>query len=164
MEQPALSTFAKMKKAAFTVLGTLFLALGAIGIFVPILPTTPFLLLSAACYFRGSGRMHKWLINNRVFGVYLKNYKEGKGMSRKAKILTLTLLWITIVLSALIIVPMLVIQIALVCVCVGVTIHLIRIPTYRQTVFAINKETADALSRRQTKSSSLLKEASKHNE
>jgi uncharacterized protein len=130
MKQPASGTFAKLKKAAFTILGTLFLALGAIGIFVPILPTTPFLLLSAACYFRGSSRMHNWLINNKVFGVYLKNYKEGKGMSAKAKIFTITLLWITVVSSALLLIPILVVQVALVCVCIGVTVHLIRIPTY----------------------------------
>ena len=130
MKQPASGTLAKLKKAVFTILGSIFLVLGAIGIFVPILPTTPFLLLSAACYFRGSGRMHSWLINNKVFGGYLKNYKEGKGMSAKAKIFTITLLWITVISSALLLVPILIVQVALVCVCIGVTVHLIRIPTY----------------------------------
>ena len=131
MKQQASSILTQLKRVALTLLGTLFLVLGAIGIFVPILPTTPFLLLSAACYLRGSERMHKWLTTNRIFGTYIRNYKEGKGMSPKAKIFTLSLLWISIIASALFIVSLVVVQVILIAVCIGVTIHLIRIPTYR---------------------------------
>ena len=65
-----------VKKAIFVVSGTISLGLGAAGLFLPILPTTPFLLLSAACYYKGSERMHRWLLNNKLFGDYIRNYKE----------------------------------------------------------------------------------------
>ncbi len=145
MKQKALVILPLLKRAALALLGTIFLALGAIGIFVPILPTTPFLLLSAACYLKGSERMHKWLINNRVFGTYIKNYKEGKGMSARAKIFTLSLLWISVIPSALFVVSLAVVQVILIAVCVGVTIHLVRIPTYRSSPMEIAQSRPEAL-------------------
>ncbi len=127
------SKASKLKRAVFTVLGTLFLGLGAIGIVLPILPTTPFLLLAAACYLNGSERMHHWLLNNKLFGSYIKNYREGKGMSARGKIFTLTLLWVTILYSAFFVVDLAIIQVALMAICIGVTVHLVKIPTYRKT-------------------------------
>jgi uncharacterized membrane protein YbaN (DUF454 family) len=127
----------KLKRALFTVAGTIFLGLGAVGIVLPILPTTPFLLLAAACYLNGAERMHRWLLGNRLFGSYIKNYREGKGMSARAKIFTLTLLWVTILYSALFVVDLWAIQAVLVAVCIGVTIHLVRIPTYRKTALVL---------------------------
>jgi hypothetical protein len=91
----------KLVKALLLVAGTFSLALGAIGIFLPILPTTPFLLLSAACYLRSSERMHKWLLGNRWFGEYIRNYQEGKGIPMKTKILAMSFLWVAILYSAL---------------------------------------------------------------
>lgn len=83
------------------VAGTLSLGLGGIGIFVPLLPTTPFLLLSAACYTRGSQRFYCWLMNNRLFGAYLLSYREGRGLPIRARAFTVALLWLTIGLSGL---------------------------------------------------------------
>jgi len=137
MQHSSASKANRLKKAAFTVLGTVFLGLGAVGIVVPILPTTPFLLLSAACYLKGSERMHRWLLNNKIFGGYIKNYREGKGMSARGKLFTLVLLWVTIVYSAVFIVNSVVIQAVLLAVCIGVTIHLVRIPTYRKETLAL---------------------------
>src|SRR4030043_2259032 len=79
--------------------GTLSTGLGIIGIFTPILPTTPFLLLAAACYLRSSPRFHRWLMNNRIFGSYIRNYTEGRGIPIKVKLFTIALLWATIGLS-----------------------------------------------------------------
>ena len=62
------------------IAGTIFLVFGIIGIFLPILPTTPFLLLAAACYARSSKRFYNWLMNNKWFGNYIKNYNEGRGV------------------------------------------------------------------------------------
>jgi uncharacterized membrane protein YbaN (DUF454 family) len=104
--------------------GTLSTGLGIIGIFIPILPTTPFLLLAAACYMRSSERFYQWLINNRVFGTYVRNYIEGRGMPVKIKIFTILLLWLTIGLSIAFGVQNIVIRIVLICIAVGVTAHI----------------------------------------
>jgi uncharacterized membrane protein YbaN (DUF454 family) len=64
------------------IAGTLFVGLGIIGIFIPVLPTTPFLLLAAACYARSSRKFHEWLLNNRWFGDYIRNYLQGKGFPK----------------------------------------------------------------------------------
>lgn len=104
--------------------GTLSTGLGIIGIFVPILPTTPFLLLAAACYMRSSDRFYQWLVSNRIFGNYVKNYIEGRGMPVRIKVLTILLLWLTIGLTVTFGVQNTVIRIVLVCVAIGVTIHI----------------------------------------
>ncbi len=123
----------KIVRWLLIVAGTFSLALGAIGVFLPILPTTPFLLLSAACYMRSSQRMHKWLLENRWFGEYIKNYKEGRGIPFKTKIVALTFLWAGIIYSAFIALDeILIAQVALLLIAVGVSIHLIRLPTLKK--------------------------------
>jgi len=104
--------------------GTLSTGLGIIGIFIPILPTTPFLLLAAACYMRSSERFYQWLINNRIFGAYVRNYIEGKGMPVRIKIFTILLLWLTIGLSITFGIQNIVIRIVLICIAIGVTTHI----------------------------------------
>ena len=108
-------------------LGTFFVGVGIVGIFVPILPATPFLLISAALYARSSARFYDWLINNRIFGQYIKNYREGKGIPLRLKIITITLLWITIGCSAVFAVDIFWIRIMLIIIAAGVTVHIIRI-------------------------------------
>jgi len=103
--------------------GTLSTGLGIIGIFVPILPTTPFLLLAAACYMRSSERFYQWLINNRIFGVFVRNYIEGRGMPARTKVLTILLLWLTIGLTVAFGVENMVVRIVLICIAIGVTAH-----------------------------------------
>jgi uncharacterized membrane protein YbaN (DUF454 family) len=122
----------RLLRALLIAAGTISLVLGAIGIFIPLLPATPFLLLSAACYMRSSERMHNWLMNNRWFGRYIKNYQEGRGIPLKTKVLAISLLWLTIFYSACFIVhEILLAQVALLVIAVGVSIHLIRTPTFR---------------------------------
>jgi len=104
--------------------GTLSTGLGIIGVFIPILPTTPFLLLAAACYMRSSERFYQWLINNRIFGAYVRNYIEGRGISIRIKIFTILLLWLTIGLSITFGVQNIVIRVVLICLAVGVTAHI----------------------------------------
>ncbi len=104
--------------------GTLCTGLGIIGIFVPILPTTPFLLLAAACYMRSSERFYQWLINNRIFGAYVRNYIEGRGIRIRIKIFTILLLWLAIGLSIAFGVQNTVIRIVLVGIAIGVTTHI----------------------------------------
>jgi uncharacterized membrane protein YbaN (DUF454 family) len=121
-----------LKKVMFIVAGTISLGLGAVGVFLPILPTTPFLLFSAACYYKGSERMHRWLLSNKLFGSYIRNYKEGKGISQTGKFLALFMLWITICFSAFYMVRNLPIQIVLFAIAIAVTIHVITLPTFRK--------------------------------
>ena len=73
-------------------LGCLFVGLGAIGAVVPGMPTTVFLVLAAACFIRSSQRLYDWLISNKTFGPYLKDYREGKGIPRRAKVLALSMI------------------------------------------------------------------------
>jgi hypothetical protein len=115
------------KRRLLITAGTLCTGLGIVGVFVPILPTTPFLLLAAACYMRSSGRFYRWLTNNRVFGAYVTNYIEGRGMPVRIKVFTILLLWLAIGLSATLAVQSLVIRIILVSIAVGVTVHIVLI-------------------------------------
>ena len=114
------------------IIGSFFTGLGILGIFLPLLPTTPFLLLAAACYIRSSERFYDWLINNKWLGNYIKNYLEGKGVSLKAKILSISLLWITVGYSAVFIVNTFPIRIILILIAIGVTIHILSIRTLKQ--------------------------------
>ena len=100
------------------------MGVGIIGIFIPILPTTPFLLLAAACYMRSSERFYQWLTNNRIFGAYVRNYIEGRGMPVRIKIFTIVLLWLAIGLSIAFGVQNTTIRVVLICVAIGVTIHI----------------------------------------
>jgi hypothetical protein len=100
-----------------------------VGIIVPVLPTTPFLLLAAICYMRGSERLYNALLSNRFIGSYVRNYLEGRGMSLKMKIWTLSLLWVAIVCTAVLATDSLPIRIILAVVLIGVTIHVLLIKT-----------------------------------
>ena len=112
--------------------GTLFVGLGIIGIFMPVLPTTPFLLLAAAYYARSSQRFYDWLLTNRWFGNYIRNYLQGKGISLKIKILTIALLWLTIGCSVAFAVHVFIIRIILIVIAVGVTIHILSVRTLKK--------------------------------
>ena len=123
----------RLLRGTLVILGTCFLGLGIVGVFLPLLPTTPFLLLAAACYARGSKRFYDWLLNNRWFGSYIKNYREGRGISLKLKIVTLALLWGTIIYSAFFVVDELYWRIILLVIAVGVTIHILKTRTLKGT-------------------------------
>ena len=79
-------------KILWILLGSFFVMIGAIGAVVPGLPTTLFLILAAACYIRSSQKLYDWLITNKTFGPYLKDYREGKGMPKNAKILAVSMI------------------------------------------------------------------------
>jgi hypothetical protein len=120
-----------IKRRLFVVAGSISLALGIIGIILPILPTTPFLLLAAICYMRGSQRLYNALLSNRFVGNYIQNYLEGRGMSLKMKIWTLSLLWIAIILTAVLATDSITIRIILLIVLIGVTTHILMIKIAR---------------------------------
>lgn len=111
------------------VLGTFFIVLGSIGIFIPLLPTTPFLLLAAACYAKGSNEFYRKLIQSRVLGEYIRNYREGGGVPLSSKIYALSLLWISIGSSIILIAERLIIRVVLLLIAAAVSIHIISIKT-----------------------------------
>ena len=78
-------------------LGSLSLALGVIGIILPVLPTTPFLLLAAALYVRSSEKLYQWLINQKYLGTYIRNFREHKAIPLHAKIISISMIWITLI-------------------------------------------------------------------
>lgn len=88
-------------KYLLIILGSICLALGVIGIFLPLLPTTPFLLLSAALYVRSSDKLYQWLIHQKYLGEYIRNFREHKAIPLRAKIISITMVWITLTYCAL---------------------------------------------------------------
>jgi uncharacterized membrane protein YbaN (DUF454 family) len=121
-----------LRKAFLIAAGLLSLAIGTIGVFIPLLPTTPFLLLSAACFIRSSDRLYYWLINHRIFGNYIRNYRENRALSRFSKIVTLLILWGTISYTAFFAIPKLPVQLLLITIALGVTFHVLSLKTIRK--------------------------------
>jgi uncharacterized protein len=89
-----------MIKVSLILLGSLSLGLGVIGIFVPGLPTTVFLLISAACYGRSSERLHRWLTNHRILGTSIRDYEQHRAMPLKSKVVALISMWTMIGISS----------------------------------------------------------------
>jgi len=123
----------RCRRGLLVAAGTLLVGLAVVGAFVPVLPTTPFLLLAAACYARSSERLYRWLFTNRVFGEHLRRYRDGEGLPLSSKIWTLALLWITLGASAVLVVPAHSwwLRVLLLGVGLGVTLHVLRIKTHR---------------------------------
>ena len=87
------------KKALLVAAGSICIVLAVLGVFLPLLPTTPFLLLASACYVRSSERLHGWLMGNRLLGGYIRNFKERRGVPVRAKFVTVVLLWLPLLYS-----------------------------------------------------------------
>jgi uncharacterized membrane protein YbaN (DUF454 family) len=109
--------------------GLVCTALGAVGILLPGLPTTPFLLLAAFCFSRSSERFHRWLLSHRWLGTYIRNFEEGQGMSRRDKAITLVTMWVTIGITTAFFIPLVWGQVALLLIAAGVSVYLLRLPT-----------------------------------
>ena len=120
-----------VRKAVLIFAGTVFAGLGVLGMFLPLVPTTVFLLMAAYCYSRSSERFHTWLLGNRWCGKYIRNYQSGRGMSLRQKATTLAVLWVSIGFSIWIIAGSFWVNLLLAAVAVGVTVHILWIKTYR---------------------------------
>lgn len=117
-------------RAAWVVAGFASLLLGVVGIFVPVLPTTPFLLLASACFLRGSARLHRWLLSHGRLGKYIRDFEEGRGIPARAKVVAIAMMWISIAF-AVELVGHPVAAGAMLLVAGAVTIYLLRLPTLR---------------------------------
>ena len=120
-----------MSKTIWVVAGSFALGLGVLGIFLPLLPTVPFLLLAASCYLKGSPNLYKWLLSHPYFGKIIREYKEDKTIPLKTKIYTIILLWVSIGLS-IYFVSILWLRIVLFFVAIGVSIHILSFKSKKQ--------------------------------
>lgn len=111
--------------------GSLALLLGIVGIFLPLLPTTPFLLLAAACYLRGSERLYRRLLNDKWFGKYIRDFREGRGVPVRTKIFAISLLWGTIGYTSVFAVSNIMIRATLIFIAFVVSLHVATLPTQR---------------------------------
>ena len=121
----------RFMKGVLLVCGTICVALGVIGIFLPLMPTTVFLLLAAACYARSSERFHRRLVEHRWLGPYLR---QNLGMTRGQKAISLTLLWLTLGLTMAWSAQAIWLRLLLAAIGVGVTLHVSRLPAFRPVV------------------------------
>jgi uncharacterized membrane protein YbaN (DUF454 family) len=131
----------------YLTIGTLAVGLAILGMILPLLPTTPFLLLAAVCYARSSPRFYHWLLTNPWFGQYIRHYREGRGILLKQKIIAITLLWLTIGYTVLMVVSAWWGQLMLLAIAVGVTLHLLKTKTFKpgraETDRRVAEETAE---------------------
>jgi len=116
-------------KLFYNIIGTVSLFFGFIGVILPIIPTTPFVLLSAACYYKGSERLHGWLSRNEVFGPMIRDYEEHGGMRRATKMKALTIMWAAVLGSALLILDTLTMRVLILLVAVIGTASMLRVKT-----------------------------------
>ncbi|HSQ48731.1 MAG TPA: YbaN family protein [Candidatus Deferrimicrobiaceae bacterium] len=131
----------KIARALWLSAGLVCVGLGAVGMVLPILPTTPFLLAAAACFCKSSPRMYNWLLTNKWFGGYIRNYREGRGLPIRTKITALTVLWATIMVSIVFFLNRLLpeqlvfpFQLIMVAVAIGVSVKILRIPTFKKRI------------------------------
>jgi uncharacterized protein len=112
-------------KYLYLFLGTLSLGLGIIGLFIPLLPTTPLLLLAAALYMRSSPKLYNWLLSRKYIGKYIRDFRENKAIPKKTKIVTISLIWMTILYCVICVVSNIWIRISLIIIAIATTIHIL---------------------------------------
>jgi len=120
-----------IKRVLLIIAGWVAVILAVIGIVLPLLPTTPFLLLAAFCFSKSSQRFHDWLLNHPWFGDYIRNFQSGRGMTMKAKVSTIFLIWLSIGASVIFFVPIVWGKVMLLVIACFVSGYLISRPTYK---------------------------------
>ena len=119
----------RLTRGILVIAGSVFTGLGLLGIFLPLLPTTPFLLLAVACFARSSKRHHSWLMDNKWFGTCIKDYHEKRGITLRVKVIAISLLWMSISYSVLFVIGNLFVSSIMVIIALGVTVFLINLNT-----------------------------------
>ena len=130
-KEPAI-TRNKILRATFLTCGFLFTFFAFLGVLLPVVPTTPFLIVAAACFYRSSGRFYNMIMYNRYFGHYLQDYRSGKGIPLRVKIMALVFLWISTLVSVFIFIPYLWLEILVIAVDVAITVHLYLVRTKQE--------------------------------
>lgn len=117
----------RVKHVLLLTLGWLSVILGVVGIFLPIMPTTPFILLAAWCFAQSSPRFHQWLRNHKHLGLIVRSWEDGNGIPRKVRNRVIFLLWFSLCFSTLLLRSW-PIGLVFLAVGVGVTVYLLRQP------------------------------------
>lgn len=114
-----------------TILGLISLGLGILGAFLPVLPTTPLLLLSAALFLRGNIRLYDWLMNHPRLGVYISNFMKHKAIPLRVKVVAVSMLWITLLYCAIWVAGHWAFRLFFILIAIGVTIHILSYKTLK---------------------------------
>ena len=112
-----------------TILGIISLGLGILGAFLPVLPTTPLLLLAAALFLRGNRRLYDWLMNHPKLGPYITNFMKHKSIPLHIKVIALTTLWLTLLFCAVFVAEHWALRLCFIAIAIGVTIHILSYKT-----------------------------------
>ena len=113
----------------FLFLGILSLVLGIVGVFLPVLPTTPFLLLSATLFLRSSQKLYDWLLSHPYLGEYIRNFKEHKAIPLRVKVVSVSLVWITLLYCALFVAREWWMSAMFIAIALGVSVHILHYKT-----------------------------------
>ncbi len=118
-------------KWILTILGLLALGLGILGIFLPVLPTTPLLLLAAALFLRSNRGLYDWLLNHPRLGPYIRNFMEYKAIPLKIKVLSVTLVWITLLNCAIFVADHWAFRLFFIVLAAAITVHILSYKTLK---------------------------------
>ena len=116
-------------KILLAFLGSVSLILGIMGVFLPVLPTTPFLLLAAAMYMRSSQRLYNWLMSHKHLGAYIRNFREHKALPLRVKVVSVTMVWATLLYCAIFVAKEWWMSAVFIAIAIGVTIHILSFRT-----------------------------------
>ena len=114
-----------------TILGLISLGLGILGAFLPVLPTTPLLLLAAALFLRGNTRLYDWLINHPKLGVYIRNFMIHTAIPLRIKVVAITMLWLSLLYCAIFVAEHWALRSLFILIAIAVTIHILSYKTLK---------------------------------
>lgn len=122
----------RLLRWAYVALGSLLVAIGILGVFLPLLPSTVFFLMAAGCYGKSSPAAYRWLTTNRWFGRHLRDYSEERGATVAAKAYSIGSLWLGIGVTEYFFIDNLWVRLTLVAVAIAVSVHLFSLRTIRR--------------------------------
>ena len=122
----------RIRKGLWAVLGSIFLTIGIVGIVLPLLPTTPFLLLAAMCYAKGSKRLYDKLLANAWLGPYLRATGGGTPLTWRWRLAALTFLWASMSMAIVFFTESAIIRAVLIVIALAVTLHLVTVGRKRR--------------------------------
>ena len=118
-------------KLIFTILGLLALGLGILGIFLPVLPTTPLLLLAAALFLRSNRDLYEWLMNHPRLGTYIRNFIENQAIPIRVKVISVSLVWITLLYCAVFVAEQFWFRAFFIILAAAITVHILSYRTLK---------------------------------